>query len=900
MSSLRRILTLALTVSVLLFGEAAPAQAQDFVWARAMGGTSDDSPGGMTLDGSGNVHTVGGFSGTADFDPGPGTFNLTSAGNQPSFVSKLDSSGNFVWARAMGGDAFHVALDGSGNVHIVGEFTITNDFDPGAGTFNLTPAGSFDIFVVKLEPPNEPPGAIYAGTGLPGVFKSTDGGATWINVGVFSSGVEAVVIDPTNPAIVYAGTGFSGVFRSLNGGATWASASTGLPSFSGVRTLAIDPANPSTLYAGVCPSGEPPACPNGGAFKSTNGAASWFPINTGITNKLVRELAIDPTQTSTIYAASHGRFFKSTDAGAGWAGTPMPGSGPEALVIDPQNTATLYLGLTLFSLWKSTDAGASWAAASNGLLSHVVTALDIDPSSPLTLYSGTFGGGIFKTTNGASNWAAINSWLLNTTITALAVDPATTSTVYAGTAMGVFKTTNAGASWFASSSGLPLTRVTSLAIFPAKPPVANAGSDQTLECTGFDGASMTLDGSGSFDPDLDPLTFTWTGPFPEGGGSVTGVGPTVTLPIGSHTIILTVEDDQGASDTDDVMGIVQDTTKPTLTLARNSITISVRNRASEASVDVLAASGAAASDLCDPSPLITTNAPDSFPVGVTMVTIAARDASGNVTRKAFRVEVTTPRLEISPKKLMFDLPEGSEPASQPFTVRAINGRVIYVIHQPASWVHAEPDSGVSSGEVDQILAVVGHPRLPPGTYTKNLSFRENGVLTQKLTVTLIVQPVDPPPPFAPPEYAVVDAASFIPSGQPGHEVARKSIIAIFGENFTDETAVATTIPLPTTLAGIMVTFDGIKAPLFAVTPNQIIAQLPMGVEGDTATMVVTKQGQTAQSLSQEVPSCLTHRRSSRLSRTGRDRGSWSSRTPLTWRGRWHLPQVAAQPERAII
>ena len=389
-----------------------------------------------------------------------------------------------------------------------------------------------------------------------------------------------------------------------------------------------------------------------------------------------------------------------------------------------------------------------------------------------------------------------------------------------------------------------------------QPPVANAGADQTLECASLHGASMTLDGSGSLDPDGDPLTFTWTGPFPEGGGVVTGVSPTVTLPLGSHTITLTVEDDQGASDTDDVMGIVQDTTKPTLTLARNSTTISVPTKASEASVDVLAASGAAASDLCDPSPLITTDAPDAFPLGVTLVTITARDASGNVIEKVFRVTVTTPRLEVSPQQLMFDLPEGSEPASQPFTVQAINGRVRYLIHQTASWAHAEPNSGVSNGEVDQILAVVGHPQLPPGTYTKNLSFRENGVLTQKLAVTLIVRPVDPPPdppPFAPPEYAVVDAASFIPTGQPGHEVARKSIIAIFGENFTDETAVATTIPLPTTLAGIMVTFDGIKAPLFAVTPNQIIAQLPMGVEGDTATMVVTKQDQTAQSLSQEVP-----------------------------------------------
>ena len=54
------------------------------------------------MDESGNVYTVGYFEGTADFDPGPGTFNLTPAGDLDAFIVKLDSAGNFLWAGRMG------------------------------------------------------------------------------------------------------------------------------------------------------------------------------------------------------------------------------------------------------------------------------------------------------------------------------------------------------------------------------------------------------------------------------------------------------------------------------------------------------------------------------------------------------------------------------------------------------------------------------------------------------------------------------------------------------------------------------------------------------------------------------------------------------------------------------
>ncbi|MBL8812685.1 MAG: hypothetical protein JNM43_21145 [Planctomycetaceae bacterium] len=116
-----------------------------------MGGELNDGPGDITVDGSGNVYTTGVFAGTVDFDPGVGTTNLTSAGVSDIFVSKLESTGNFVWAKRLGGDSTErgngIIVDGSGNVHITGIFAGEADF----GTTTLTSAGVDDIFVCKLD-----------------------------------------------------------------------------------------------------------------------------------------------------------------------------------------------------------------------------------------------------------------------------------------------------------------------------------------------------------------------------------------------------------------------------------------------------------------------------------------------------------------------------------------------------------------------------------------------------------------------------------------------------------------------------------------------------------------------------------------------------------------------------
>ena len=131
------------------------AQSPNWIWAKSMGGISGDASYSTAIDASGNVYSTGYFNGTADFDPGAGTFYLTTVGSTAIFISKLDPSGNFIWARAMTGTGYSVgrsiAVDILGNVYTTGYFFGTVDFNPGTGTFNLNTNGSDDIFISKLD-----------------------------------------------------------------------------------------------------------------------------------------------------------------------------------------------------------------------------------------------------------------------------------------------------------------------------------------------------------------------------------------------------------------------------------------------------------------------------------------------------------------------------------------------------------------------------------------------------------------------------------------------------------------------------------------------------------------------------------------------------------------------------
>lgn len=120
----------------------------------------------VAIDSTGAIIAAGSFTGTVDFDPGPGKLNLSSGSNGKSgppsaaFVWKLTNDGSLIWADACAGStsgstvaasvAADVAVDGNNNIVVAGNFTGPVDVDPGRGTYRLACAGQYDMFLVKL------------------------------------------------------------------------------------------------------------------------------------------------------------------------------------------------------------------------------------------------------------------------------------------------------------------------------------------------------------------------------------------------------------------------------------------------------------------------------------------------------------------------------------------------------------------------------------------------------------------------------------------------------------------------------------------------------------------------------------------------------------------------------
>ncbi len=123
-------------------------------WAVSFGDVGWDVMREIKLDDEENIYAIGSFDGTIDFDPGPGVFNLSAGSSNDLFLLKLDSGGNFIWAKQI--DAFDargesLVLDNQGNIYYTGSYSGTADFDLGTGTFNLSSNGGYDAFISKID-----------------------------------------------------------------------------------------------------------------------------------------------------------------------------------------------------------------------------------------------------------------------------------------------------------------------------------------------------------------------------------------------------------------------------------------------------------------------------------------------------------------------------------------------------------------------------------------------------------------------------------------------------------------------------------------------------------------------------------------------------------------------------
>ncbi|MEM7368310.1 MAG: SBBP repeat-containing protein [Bacteroidota bacterium] len=128
----------------------------NFLWAKQLGGPSDDFANSITINPRGYVLSSGTFWGTADFDPGPGTHTLTSRGSRDIYLHKMDPNGHFKSVQQIRGTEYDlissIITDSVGNIYATGAFGGIADLDPGEGKMNVASIGYHDAFVLKLSP----------------------------------------------------------------------------------------------------------------------------------------------------------------------------------------------------------------------------------------------------------------------------------------------------------------------------------------------------------------------------------------------------------------------------------------------------------------------------------------------------------------------------------------------------------------------------------------------------------------------------------------------------------------------------------------------------------------------------------------------------------------------------
>jgi len=285
-------------------------------------------------------------------------------------------------------------------------------------------------------------------------------------------------------------------------------ANTGLTNKS-VSSLVIDPLTPATLYASSY---------YGGVFRSTDSGGHWTARNTGLprdgySSLKVTSLTINPLTPSTLYAGTYDAgIFRSTDSGGHWTaintGRTHSGANPpwiSCFAINPHTPTTLYVGGT--DVYRSTDSGTHWTVMNTGLTNHDVRSLAIDPRTPTTLYAGTGFGGVFRSTDSGGHWTVMKTGLPRggtnpLQVSSLAINPKVPTTLYAGTAGGVFQSANSGATW--TATGLADGDITFLVIDPRTPGTLYTAIDKRTPTT-------LAGGSGVFRSINSGTTWTATG-----------------------------------------------------------------------------------------------------------------------------------------------------------------------------------------------------------------------------------------------------------------------------------------------------------------------------------------------------------------------------------------------------
>lgn len=364
------------------------------------------------------------------------------------------------------------------------------------------------IATIKFDPNN--PSIIYLGAAFGGVWKSTNGGTTWLaksdNEVSLSSG--ALAIDPANSNNVYYGTGEAtysaasyygrGLLKSTNGGDTWVNYTSGLASTTYFSRLVIRPNHSSELLAALGSS-------SGGLYRSTNAGQSWFVVVSGrcddvvfsptgdtvyavgsgtgykistnggqsfsssasLTMRTRNQIAICRTSPNILYASTYGTtgstimVFRSTDAGSTFnqvsAGTDF--NGGQAwydfyVHVNPFDPNYVYVGA--IDIWRSTNGGTSFQNITNGYAGGNVHVdqhnMDFHPTDSQKMYC-VNDGGVWYSTNRGGTWANLNWTLTLTQFYRIASDPTNAAHILGGTQDNGTQRTTGSINWTAAFGG---------------------------------------------------------------------------------------------------------------------------------------------------------------------------------------------------------------------------------------------------------------------------------------------------------------------------------------------------------------------------------------------------------------------------------------------------------------
>ena len=307
-----------------------------------------------------------------------------------------------------------------------------------------------------------------------GVLKSTDGGATWTleNAGgdFTRKTISAIAIDPTNANNVYVAIsdggvngvgGNTGIWKSTDGGATFTNTTTAIPNVTGnseFSDVVINPTNPLNLY---CAIGSPGGSVENGVYETMDGGATWaasgnFPL--GAKDARIR-LSIAPSNPQIVYAsvadpATQGIAFvtKTIDGGTTWNNTAMPpnylgnqGFYDTTIAVDPTNANVVFFGgqesdpnTGATQVLETTDGGATFSDISVGAngqngphTDHHAMTFDANGD----LLDGNDGGVWLLTdaTPGAIVWQDINGNLSTLQAEGIGLNPTDPNTAFLGT-----------------------------------------------------------------------------------------------------------------------------------------------------------------------------------------------------------------------------------------------------------------------------------------------------------------------------------------------------------------------------------------------------------------------------------------------------------------------------------